>query len=106
MGGLSGQSLTGLSSIIVKRPVLWPPNQGKIEERSANQPILLNDPQDVFIVEGGAVDVFSAPPVKARTNGEARGKANGHAPPPPQERGARRYLWTSGEGDVLFGFDA
>jgi NHLM bacteriocin system ABC transporter ATP-binding protein len=85
-----GQSVTGLSSIIVKRPVLWPPDQGTVEQRSANQPVMLDNPNDVFIVEAGAVDVFSAPPLAA--NGGALG--------------ARRYLWTAAEGDVLFGFDA
>jgi NHLM bacteriocin system ABC transporter ATP-binding protein len=94
MGGLSGQSVTGLSSIIVKRPVLWPPDEGKVEQRSANTPVMLNDPNDVFIIEAGAIDVFSAPPL--RPSGDGHGNV----------LGARRYLWTSSEGDVLFGFDA
>jgi ATP-binding cassette subfamily C protein len=85
---MASQSITGLSSIIIKRPIIWPPGQGTVEERSANEPLLLNDPNDVFIVEKGAVDVFSAPPVsKDRST-----------------LGARRYLWTASEGDALFGF--
>jgi ATP-binding cassette subfamily C protein len=90
---LSSQSVTGLSSIIVKRPVLWPPDQGEVEHRSANQPVMLDNAEDVFVVEAGAVDVFSAPPLASN------GNRNGHL-------GARRYLWTASEGDVLFGFDA
>jgi ATP-binding cassette subfamily C protein len=88
MAGLSGQSVTGLSSIIVKRPVIWPPNQGTIERRSANAPLPLDDPNQVFVIEAGSVDVFSAPPIEGDGG-----------------LGARRYLWTASEGDVLFGFD-
>jgi NHLM bacteriocin system ABC transporter ATP-binding protein len=83
----TSQTITGLSSILASRPILWPPQQGIVEERSANAPLTLDDPDVVFFLERGAADVFSVPP------------SHGNGQP-----GARRFLWTVGEGDVLFGF--
>jgi NHLM bacteriocin system ABC transporter ATP-binding protein len=84
----SGQSVTGLSSVLLKKHVILPPDRGVVERRSGNTPLLLNDPKYVYVLEAGSVDVFSAPP----------GRSNG-------DLGARRYLWTASEGDVLFGFE-
>jgi NHLM bacteriocin system ABC transporter ATP-binding protein len=88
LSAISGQSVTGLSSIIVHRPIIWPPGEGTQEQRAANQPISLADPAIVYVVEAGSADVFSTPPPGR----------DGHM-------GARRYLWTANEGDVLFGFE-
>lgn len=84
----TGQTLSGLSSMRVRRPILWLPDQGVVEERSANTPIELDDPDDVIFVESGSIDVFSVPP-----------SSRSGTP------GARRYLWTVSEGESLFGFE-
>ena len=84
----TGQTLAGLSSMRIRRPILWRPTQGTVEERSANTPVPLNDPEEVFFVEVGSADIFSVPPT---------GKSGIPGP--------RRYLWTVEEGDSVFGFE-
>ncbi|KAA0256661.1 NHLP bacteriocin export ABC transporter permease/ATPase subunit [Acidobacteria bacterium ACD] len=66
----------------------WKPRGGVAEERAANAPIALDDPDDVFYVERGSVDVFSVPNV-----------------PPGSPPGARRFLWTIEPDELLLGFD-
>ena len=66
----------------------WTPKGGVVEERAANAPIALTDPDEVFHVEEGSVDVFSAPNVA-----------------PGEPPGARRHLWTVGPGELLPGFE-
>src|SRR5438105_469424 len=85
----TSQTLAGLSTTLGGHPapILWLPHQGLVEERSGNAPLMLDDPEVVFFVEGGSADVFSVP------------SAPGNGQP-----GARRFLWTAMEGDVLFGF--
>jgi NHLM bacteriocin system ABC transporter ATP-binding protein len=82
----SSQTIAGMSPILGTQPIRWPENQGVIEERSGNAPLMLDDPDQVYFVERGSADIFSVPPV---LNADS---------------GARRYLWTASEGDVLFGF--
>jgi NHLM bacteriocin system ABC transporter ATP-binding protein len=85
----TSQTLSGLSTTLGGHPtpILWMPHQGRVEERSGNTPLMLDDPDSVFFVEKGSADVFSVP------------SAPGNGQP-----GARRFLWTAMEGDVLFGF--
>jgi len=84
----TGQTLAGLSSMRISRPILWMPNQGTVEERAANAPFPLDDPDEVFFVEAGSIDVFSVPPA-----------------PRDGAPGPRRYLWTVSQGESLFGFE-
>jgi ATP-binding cassette subfamily C protein len=84
----TGQTLAGLSSMRIRRPILWLPNQGIVEERAANAPFALDDPTQAFFVESGSIDVFSVPPA-----------------PSDGTPGPRRYLWTVSQGESLFGFE-
>ncbi|MHC5855488.1 NHLP bacteriocin export ABC transporter permease/ATPase subunit [Nostoc sp.] len=59
--------------------------QGKVYPLNGNEPILLNDPQTVWIVQSGSVGLFAVT-VK---NGVVAG--------------TRRYLFTSDSGEALFG---
>jgi len=67
----------------------WKPTGGVVEERAANAPIALENPDDVFYVEQGSVDVFSVPNAPAGS-----------------PTGSRRFLWTIEPEELLLGFDA
>ncbi|MCC6131513.1 MAG: NHLP bacteriocin export ABC transporter permease/ATPase subunit [Acidobacteria bacterium] len=88
-GGMSaGMSASGSPGPSGVRGRRWRPAGGVVEEKAANAPIRLDSPDDVYIVEAGSVDIFSVP-----------SDADG-APV-----GARRFLWTIEEGEILLGFD-
>lgn len=61
--------------------------EGRLVEVEGNKPILLDDPASAWVVYSGTIDVFSVPVAK----GEAAG--------------ARRHLFRSGAGQVLFGME-
>jgi NHLM bacteriocin system ABC transporter ATP-binding protein len=83
----TNQTLANLSaSMRLRRPIIWRPDQGTLEERSANSPFAVDNPDEVFFVEAGSIDVFSVPPTPG--NGTT---------------GPRRYLWTVSQGEALFG---
>jgi hypothetical protein len=83
----TNQTLANLSaSMRMRRPILWAPGQGTVEERSANAPFPVDNPDEVFFVELGSIDVFSVPPT-----------------PGDGATGPRRYLWTVSQGEALFG---
>lgn len=82
-------STISLGAARVRRPAgAWKPTGGTVEERAANAPIPLENPDELFLVEQGSVDIFSVP-----------------APVPGKPPGARRFLWTVEKGETLFGFD-
>ena len=86
---LTNQPLAGLSdSMRIRQPIFWRPDQGKVEERSANTPFPVDNPDEVFFVEAGSIDVFSVPPM-----------------PGDGAAGPRRYLWTVSQGEALFGLE-
>ena len=81
-------SMTAIGETRARRPDrAWKPRGGTVEERAANAPIPLEDPDEVFYIEEGSVDIFSAP-----------------AAVPGKPPGARRFLWTVERGETLFGF--
>ena len=78
----------GLTATRVRHPAgAWKPTGGTVEERAANAPIPLENPDEVYFVEQGSIDIFSVP-----------------APIPGKPPGARRFLWTVEKGEALFGF--
>jgi NHLM bacteriocin system ABC transporter ATP-binding protein len=85
----TGRTLTGLSSMRIRPPIVWLPNQGTVEKHAANTPFPLDKPDEVFFVEAGSIDVFSVPP-----------------PSSSGASGPRRYLWTVSDGESVFGFAA
>ncbi|HJS75051.1 MAG TPA: hypothetical protein VJ921_12245, partial [Vicinamibacteria bacterium] len=60
--------------------------EGTLLERSGNTPFLLDDPETLWRVESGSVDVFSIP------------EENGHL------GGPRRFLWSVDAGESVLGF--
>src|SRR6185503_18141199 len=61
--------------------------EGQLFELEGNRPQLLDDPQSVWIVYSGAVDIFSAPVAQ------------------DEIAGARHHLLRVQAGQALFGFD-
>ena len=59
--------------------------EGIIEIRDSHQPFLLDDPETIWIVEGGAVDIFAVPALKNEVIG------------------SRHHLFRAETGQALFG---
>src|SRR5690242_20613134 len=59
--------------------------QGKFYRINGNQPILLDDPRDVWVVQFGSVALFAVTVNKGVVEG------------------TRRYLFSAGSGEALFG---